>query len=48
MPDNKPCGCGRSMNGCIGLHLLSNEDYKKYLEKQQSLQENVRPELLKG
>jgi len=42
----KPCSCGRSPVGCVGLHSMTNEQYKKYLEKQ--LQESVKPEFLKG
>ena len=42
------CSCGRNPTGsCTGLHKMSNEDYKKYLV-QQTLKEQVKPELLKG
>ena len=42
------CSCGRNPGGgCTGLHKMSNEDYKKYLA-QQTLKEQVKPELLKG
>jgi len=42
------CGCGRSPTGyCVGLHSMTNEQYKKHVE-QQALNENVKPQLLKG
>lgn len=42
------CGCGRSPTGyCVGLHAMTNEQYKKYLEEQhKSLNEQVKPQLL--
>jgi len=44
---NTKCGCGRSPDGnCCGLHKMNNEEYKKYLEKQQLREQ--KPEYLKG
>ena len=42
------CGCGRSPTGyCIGLHSMTNEQYKKHLEQQQKqLNEQTKPQLL--
>ena len=44
------CRCGRSSTGyCCGLHDMTNEQYKKYLEEQQkSLSEQTKPQLLQG
>ena len=44
------CGCGRSPTGvCSGLHKLTNEQFKVYLEQQsKSLTEQTTPQLLKG
>jgi len=47
------CGCGRSPTGvCIGLHKLTNEEYKVYLkeaeEKKKQLNEQSKPQLLQG
>jgi hypothetical protein len=43
------CGCGRSPTGvCIGLHKLTNEQYKAHLEEQKQLNEQTKPQLLKG
>jgi len=47
-----PCSCGRSPTGfCVGLHALTNEEYKRHLElhlelKQKSLNEQTKPQLL--
>ena len=43
-----PCACGRSPTGyCIGLHAMTSEQYKKYLEEQQkSLNEQTKPQFL--
>ena len=42
------CGCGHSPTGyCVGLHSMTNEQYKKHVE-QQALNENAKPQLLKG
>lgn len=47
---SKPCACGRSPDGCVGLHVLTNEQYIKYLEKKQheqnQLKEQANPKLL--
>ena len=42
------CGCGRSPSGyCVGLHSMTNEQYKVYLEQQQkSLNEQTKPQFL--
>ncbi len=42
------CACGRSPTGyCIGLHAMTTEQYKKYLEEQQkSLNEQTKPQFL--
>jgi len=42
------CGCGRSPTGvCTGLHKLTNEQFKVYLEQQQkSLNEQTKPQFL--
>lgn len=42
------CGCGRSPTGvCTGLHKMSNEEYKVYLDEQtKKLNEEVKPQLL--
>jgi len=51
MNDSKqyPCACGRSPTGyCIGLHAMTTEQYKKYLEEQQkSLNEQIKPQFLR-
>ena len=43
------CGCGRSPTGyCVGLHSMTNEQYKAYLEKQaKTLNEQAKPQLLR-
>ena len=43
------CACGRSPNGlCIGLHAMTTEQYKAYLEQQQkSLNEQTKPQFLR-
>lgn len=42
------CGCGRSPTGfCTGMHSMTNEQYKKYLDQQQKqLNEQTRPQFL--
>ena len=42
------CKCGRSPTGvCVGLHNMSNEQYKKHLEEQQKvLTEQTKPQFL--
>jgi hypothetical protein len=36
--DQQPCRCGRSPDGlCVGLHNMTNEQYKKYLEEQHKM-----------
>ena len=42
------CGCGRSPTGyCTGMHAMTNEQYKKYLEEQQkTLNEQTKPQFL--
>jgi len=42
------CACGRSPTGvCVGLHALTNEQYKKHLEQQQKLlSEQSKPQFL--
>ena len=42
------CGCGRSPTGyCVGLHAMTNEQYKAHLEQQQkSLNEQTKPQFL--
>lgn len=43
------CGCGRSPTGyCTGLHAMTNEQYKKHIEEKQALNEQIKPQLLKG
>ena len=44
------CGCGRSPTGlCTGLHSMTNEQYKKFVEAQEkSLNEQTKPQLLNG
>jgi len=44
------CSCGRSPTGyCVGLHSMTNEQYKAHLDVQQKqLNEQVKPQLLKG
>ena len=43
-----PCSCGRSPTGfCVGLHSMTNEQYKLHLEKQQKqLTEQTKPQFL--
>jgi hypothetical protein len=43
-----PCACGRSPTGyCVGLHAMTTEQYKRYLEEQQkSLNEQTKPQFL--
>jgi hypothetical protein len=42
------CACGRSPTGyCTGLHGMTNEEFKKYCENKK-LDEQVKPQLLKG
>ena len=43
-----PCACGRSPSGyCIGLHAMTTEQYKRYLEEQQkTLNEQTKPQFL--
>jgi CDGSH-type Zn-finger protein len=49
MSEEKKCGCGRSQTGyCTGLHKLTNEEYTKHRLKEHQLQEQIKPELLKG
>ena len=47
--DMQECKCGRSPTGqCIGLHNMTNEQYKKFLEEQQKvLSEQAKPQFLK-
>jgi CDGSH-type Zn-finger protein len=42
------CRCGRSPTGyCVGLHDMTNEQYKKYLaEQQKTLNEQSKPQFL--
>lgn len=42
------CGCGRSPTGvCVGLHSMTNEQYKKYLAEQaKKLNEETKPQFL--
>ena len=42
------CSCGRSPTEfCVGLHMLTNEEYKKHLEQQQKqLNEQTKPQFL--
>lgn len=36
--ESNACKCGRSPTGtCVGLHNMTNEQYKKYLEEQQKV-----------
>lgn len=43
-----PCNCGRSPTGfCVGLHSMTNEQYKAHLEQQQKkLNEETKPQFL--
>jgi len=35
--ENVPCGCGRSPSGfCIGLHSMTEDEYRDYLADQLS------------
>ena len=46
--DLQECKCGRSPTGaCIGLHNMTNEQYKKYLDEQKVLTEQAKPQFLK-
>lgn len=42
------CGCGRSPTGyCVGLHAMTNEQYKKHVEEQnKSLNEQTKQQFL--
>jgi len=42
------CSCGRSPTGyCIGLHAMTNEQYKAHLQQQQKvLSEQSKPQFL--
>ena len=46
--EQNACKCGRSPTGvCVGLHNMTNEQYKKYIDEQKVLTEQAKPQFLK-